>query len=137
MLTYSAGMFDPATRLAALQDAADFNGIEFEEGRLEALAEALDAMLPTPPDTTSEIVESISMYVANIAVTLLDMNGQIVTKSTTEVADAIAAPAAIAGGEAPTEAEHNALRATVADLVTKLNALLAVARDKGLVAEED
>lgn len=51
------------------------------------------------------------------------------------VADAGALTSAAAtGGDAPTEAEYNALRTDVSNLRTKVNALLGVLRDAGLIA---
>jgi hypothetical protein len=50
------------------------------------------------------------------------------------IADVTAPAAAITGGEAPTEAEFNALRAVVADLVTKFNLVLANLESAGIQA---
>ena len=51
------------------------------------------------------------------------------------VADAGAlTSAAITGGDAPTEGEHNQVQADVAALRTKLNALLAQLRAAGVIA---
>lgn len=50
------------------------------------------------------------------------------------VADAaVLTSAAATGGEAPTEAEYNALRTDVSALRTKVNALLAALRTAGLM----
>lgn len=56
-------------------------------------------------------------------------------RQTTAVADVGAlTSAAITGGESPTEAEHNAVRADLVAVRTKLNALLAALRTSGAIA---
>lgn len=56
-------------------------------------------------------------------------------KQATAVTNAAALTSAVAsGGDAPTEAEYNALRADVAALQTKLNALLGALRTAGVIA---
>jgi hypothetical protein len=50
------------------------------------------------------------------------------------VADAVALTSAAAtGGDAPTEAEYNALRTDVSNLRTKVNAILAALRTAGIL----
>ena len=57
------------------------------------------------------------------------------TNASAAVADAAALTSSAAtGGDAPTEAEYNALRTDVAALRTTLNALLAALRTAGHVA---
>lgn len=60
--------------------------------------------------------------------------GSGATAEAVAITAAAAAPAAITGGEAPTEAEHNALRAVVDGHATAINAIITALETHNIVA---
>lgn len=73
----------------------------------------------------------------NMRVALFDNNGAVVIAPKTVAAradDVAITSAAATGGDAPTEAEYNALRIDVVNLRTVVNDLLAKMRTAGILA---
>lgn len=139
MLTYTQPLTNPTNRDTgisglvegfSLDDVIDADKVEDIVGLIDAVAGT------TPADRTDQALEQIEKLLGLAAVFAFAGNYRsLAVTGLDAVADAAAPAAAITGGEPPTEAEFNALRATVATLVTTVNDLLASLRAGNVLAE--